>query len=115
MTLRVDGRPVALRLAPGGRLSHPPGQGGLRTTRVELDLDAPAHNARAVALRDATFPGRVGWRAVVVAPGRGTAVRSSVPAEDPTARPAPLPARAAREPVARDARRGSPSRPARAR
>jgi nickel/cobalt exporter len=84
VTLRVDGRPVALRLAPGGRLSHPPGQGGLRTTRVELDLDAPARNARAVALRDATFPGRVGWRALVVAPGRGTAVRSSVPAEDPT-------------------------------
>src|SRR4051812_29401706 len=85
VTLRVDGRPVALRLAPGGTLSHPPGQGGLRTTRVELDLDARARNARSVALRDATFPGRVGWRAVVVAPGRGTAVRSSVPAEDPTA------------------------------
>jgi nickel/cobalt transporter (NicO) family protein len=85
VTLHVDGRPVALRLAPGGRLSHPPGQGGLRTTRVELDLDAPARDARAVALRDTTFPGRVGWRAVVVAPGRGTAVRSSVPAEDPTA------------------------------
>src|SRR4051812_30830824 len=85
VTLRVDGRPVALRLAPGGTLSHPPGQGGLRTTRVELDLDAPARNARTVALRDATFPGRVGWRAVAVAPGRGTAVRSSVPAKDPTA------------------------------
>ena len=85
LTLRIDDRPVALRLAPGGRLSHPPGQGGLRTTRVELDLDAQAKNARAVAVRDATFPGRVGWRAVVVAPGRGTAVRSSVPAEDPTA------------------------------
>jgi nickel/cobalt transporter (NicO) family protein len=85
VTLRVDGRPVALRLAPGGRLSHPPGQGGLRTTRVELDLDAPARDPGAVALRDATFPGRVGWRAIVVAPGRGTAVRSSVPAADPTA------------------------------
>jgi nickel/cobalt exporter len=85
VTLRVDGRAVPLRLAPGGRLSHPPGQGGLRTTRVELDLDAPARNARAVVLRDETFPGRVGWRAVVVAPGRGTAVRSSVPARDPTA------------------------------
>jgi len=85
VTLRVDGRPVALRLARGGALSHPPGQGGLRTTGVGLDLDAPARNARAVAVRDATFPGRVGWRAVVVAPGRGTAVRSSVPADDPTA------------------------------
>jgi nickel/cobalt transporter (NicO) family protein len=85
LTLRVDGRPVALGLAPGGRLSHPAGQGGLRTTRVELDLYAPARRARTVTLRDATFPGRVGWRAVIVAPGRGTAVRSSVPAQDPTA------------------------------
>jgi nickel/cobalt transporter (NicO) family protein len=84
VTLRVDGRAVALRLAPGGALSHPMGQGGLRTTRVELDLVAPTRGARAVALDDATFPDRVGWRAVVVAPGRGTAVRSSVPAQDPT-------------------------------
>ena len=85
VTLRIDGRAVALRLAPGGALSHPPGQGGLRTTRVELDLDAPARGARGVALDDATFPDRVGWRAVVIAAGRGTAVRSSVPAQDPTA------------------------------
>jgi nickel/cobalt transporter (NicO) family protein len=85
VTLRVDGRPVALRLAPGGALSHPAGQGGLRTTRVELDLDAPARGARRVALHDATFPGRVGWKAVVAAPGAGTAVRASVPAQDPTA------------------------------
>jgi len=84
VTLRIDGRPVALRLGPGGALSHPMGQGGLRTTRVELDLTAPARGARAVELHDATFPGRVGWRAVVVVPGRGTAVRSSVPAADPT-------------------------------
>jgi nickel/cobalt exporter len=84
VTLRVDGRPVALRLAPGGALSHPAGQGGLRTTRVELELSAAAPGARAVALDDATFPDRVGWRAVVVAPGRGTAVRSTVTAQDPT-------------------------------
>jgi nickel/cobalt exporter len=84
VTLRVDGRRAALRLAAGGALSHPRGQGGLPTTRVVLDLAASARDARTVELRDATFPDRVGWRAVVVAPGRGTAVRSSVPAEDPT-------------------------------
>ena len=84
VTLRIDGRPVALRLAAGGALSHPMGQGGLPTTRVELDLAAPARDARTVDLDDATFADRVGWRAVVVAPGRGTAVRSSVPAQDPT-------------------------------
>src|SRR4051794_33299177 len=83
VTLTVDGRPVPLRLKPGGALAHPRGQGGLPTTRVELDLDAPARGAHAVALSDATFPDRVGWRTVIVAPGEGTAVRSSVPGTDP--------------------------------
>lgn len=32
----------------------------------------------------ATFPGRVGWHAIVARPGRGTAVRSDVPSVDPT-------------------------------
>jgi len=85
LSVRVDGRRVALRLRPGGALSHPMGQGGLPTTRVELDLDAPAPGARAAEVTDATFPDRVGWRAVVVAPGRGTTVRSSVATTDPTA------------------------------
>ena len=39
---------------------------------------------RRVELRDDTFPGRVGWKAVVAAPGEGTAVRSSAPSGDPT-------------------------------
>ena len=84
VTLRVDGRPVALRLAPGGTLTHPMGQGCLRTTRVELDLAARVARGRSVVLADETFPDRVGWKAIVVARGRGTAVRSSVPAQDPT-------------------------------
>ena len=70
LELTVDGRGVALRPTGEGTVAHPEGQGGLRTTRVEL--------------HDGTFPGRVGWKAVVVEPGRGTAVRSSAPAEDPT-------------------------------
>jgi ABC-type nickel/cobalt efflux system permease component RcnA len=35
-------------------------------------------------VRDDTFPGRVGWKAIVVRSAAGTAVRSSVPASDPT-------------------------------
>jgi nickel/cobalt transporter (NicO) family protein len=35
-------------------------------------------------LRDETFPGRLGWKAVVIQAGQGTDVRSSVPATDPT-------------------------------
>jgi nickel/cobalt transporter (NicO) family protein len=80
--LTVDGRPVALAVEPGARISFPPGQGGLNTTRVELQLTAPAGHR--VQFRDETFPGRVGWKSVVVAPAQGTDVRSSVPASDPT-------------------------------
>ena len=87
LALTVDGRPVALRPAAPARIAFPAGQGGLATTRVELRLSGVARAAgRTVRLRDATFPGRVGWKAIVAVPGRGTAVRSSVPAEDPTAR-----------------------------
>ena len=84
LMLTVDGHGVALRAAGAGTIAHPEGQGGLRTTRVELPLVARAEGARRVELRDGTFPGRVGWKAVVVEPGRGTAVRSSVAADDPT-------------------------------
>jgi nickel/cobalt exporter len=84
LRLTVDGRPAPLRVLAGARLTHPPGQGGLPLTRVELDLTAPARDPRTVAVHDGTFPGRVGWKAIVAAPGRNTAVRSSVPASDPT-------------------------------
>jgi nickel/cobalt transporter (NicO) family protein len=83
LTLTVDGRRVAL--VPGrATIAHPEGQGGLRTTRIELPLVARVEAPRRVELRDGTFPGRVGWKAIVVAPGDGTAVRSSAPATDPT-------------------------------
>jgi nickel/cobalt exporter len=84
VTLTVNGRGAALRILPGAKLSHPPGQGGLSLTRVELDLVASVARPRAVALHDGTFAGRVGWKDVIVHPGHGTAVKSSVPASDPT-------------------------------
>jgi ABC-type nickel/cobalt efflux system permease component RcnA len=84
LELKVDGRPVTLVVEPGARISFPVGQGGLHTTRVEARLGAPVDGARTVAFRDQTFPGRLGWKAVVVAPGKGTDVHSTVPASDPT-------------------------------
>jgi ABC-type nickel/cobalt efflux system permease component RcnA len=51
---------------------------------VVLALSAHVHGARAVTLHDGTFPGRLGWKAVVARPGSGTAVHSSVPSTDPT-------------------------------
>jgi nickel/cobalt transporter (NicO) family protein len=83
LVLTVDGRRIALQ--PGqAAIAHPEGQGGLRTTRIELPLVARVDDPRKVELRDGTFPGRVGWKAIVVEPGEGTAVRSSAPAGDPT-------------------------------
>ena len=86
LALQVGDRTVPLR--PGaGRIAFPRGQGGLPTTRVEVALRASADTVgRTVGLRDRTFPGRAGWKAILARPGRGTAVRSSVPSEDPTAR-----------------------------
>ncbi|HEX8074926.1 MAG TPA: sulfite exporter TauE/SafE family protein [Thermoleophilaceae bacterium] len=85
LRLTIDGRPAALVPVPGSaRISFPPGQGGLKLTRVELDLTAPARGARRIELRDDTFSSRLGWRAIVVEPGRGTTVRSTTPSGDPT-------------------------------
>lgn len=82
--LEVDGRPVPLAVQPGARISFPPGQGGLKLTRVELPLRADVSGARRVVVRDETFSGRVGWKAIEAEPGKGTAVRSSVFDQDPT-------------------------------
>ena len=72
------------RRSGAARLSFPDGQAGLSTTRYELALRAPAPGARRVRLEDRTYDGRVGWKAIVVEPGEGTAVRSQAPTGDPT-------------------------------
>jgi len=86
VTLTVGGRPVPLALRPGGRISFPMGAGGLHTTRAELLLGAKVATRGAVVVRDETFRGRIGWKAVLAEPGRGTAVRSDVTSTDPTHR-----------------------------
>jgi nickel/cobalt transporter (NicO) family protein len=80
----VDGRAAALEFGRQASITHPPGQGGLPLTRVELWLSAAVRAPRSVQVSDQTFPGRIGWKAIVVQPGTGTTVRSSVPATDPT-------------------------------
>jgi nickel/cobalt transporter (NicO) family protein len=60
----ADGRRIALA-ASTGTIAHRPGQGGLPTTRVELDLLGHATPRSGVRVADATFPGRVGWKAVL--------------------------------------------------
>jgi nickel/cobalt exporter len=84
LALTVDGRGVALRPARSPQLTFPSGAGGLDTTRLELTLNAAVENPARVSLQDDTFPGRVGWKAIVAAPGDGTAVRTSTQTGDPT-------------------------------
>jgi nickel/cobalt transporter (NicO) family protein len=84
LVLSVDGRRVPLQLDGRGRASFPEGSGGLPTSRFEFRLTASVDSPRSVRLRDNTFEDRVGWRAIVSAPGAGTAVRTGVPSSDPT-------------------------------
>jgi nickel/cobalt transporter (NicO) family protein len=84
LVLTVDGRPTELHQAARPRLTFPTGAGGLTTTRLELPLNAAVDAPRRVQLQDNTFPGRVGWKAIVSAPGSGTAVRTTTPSGDPT-------------------------------
>jgi nickel/cobalt transporter (NicO) family protein len=96
LALTVDGKRVPLRpvgdeSAHSGRsadrsarVSFPPGSGGLPTSRFDFRLTASVDSPRAVRLRDDTFEDRIGWRAIVAAPGEGTAVRTGAPSGDPT-------------------------------
>ena len=84
LALTVGAARVRLVPAGPGTLALRPGQGGLKTTRATFDLRARVHAPRRVVLRDETFPGRVGWKAIRAVPGDGTAVRSSVAGDDPT-------------------------------
>jgi ABC-type nickel/cobalt efflux system permease component RcnA len=86
LRLEVDGRAAPLRPAGAARIEFPAGQGGLKVTRVEIPLVARVRDPRRVVLRDETFEGRAGWKAIVAAPGAGTAVRATAPSGDPTDR-----------------------------
>jgi nickel/cobalt transporter (NicO) family protein len=66
VTAFADGRRVALT-ASRGTIAQRPGQGGLPTTRIELDLVGDAVPRSTVRVADGTFRGRVGWKAVLAA------------------------------------------------
>lgn len=66
LTLSVDDNAVALTPA-GVTVTTRPGAGGLRTIYLVADYDAPlGAGAHRLALRDASYPGRIGWHDVVV-------------------------------------------------
>jgi nickel/cobalt transporter (NicO) family protein len=83
ISLRVDGHGVSLRPLRNA-LAFPPGVAGLRTTRFESVYGSPRLRAGAHRLeyRDETFPGRIGWKEIVVQQGSGARVTSvSAPAQ----------------------------------
>ena len=69
---RVPLRPVKHVLA------FPPGQAGLRTTRLEVLLSSPplAHGGKLV-YRDRNYSGRIGWKEIVVRSGSGARIAGS--------------------------------------
>ncbi len=82
---RIGGAPASLREPVEAAIDYPAGVSDLVTTRVEARYEVPLPAPEAeVELRDDTYPGRVGWKAIQALPGTGTDVDSSVPAEDPT-------------------------------
>jgi nickel/cobalt transporter (NicO) family protein len=76
--LTVNGR--LARLSPVAHaLAHPPGAGGLRTTRLEVVLRGPRLSGpAAVTYRDTNYAGRIGWKEIVVgdAPSRSHELRA---------------------------------------
>jgi nickel/cobalt transporter (NicO) family protein len=64
--LELDGRPAAL--APlRTALAHPPGAGGLHTTRLEVILRGPPlQGSTHVTYRDGNYSDRIGWKEIVV-------------------------------------------------
>ena len=82
LRLRLDGRTVPLTTLDHA-LAFPPGAAGLRTLRFEAVYASPelAGDRSRLAFEDGSFPGRIGWKEVVLQSGHGArASDSSVPA-----------------------------------
>jgi nickel/cobalt exporter len=82
LELTVDGR--RSMLTPIRRvLAFPPGQAGLRTTRLEVVFRGPELSGTSrIAYRDANYPGRIGWKEITAQPQAGARLRAStVPAK----------------------------------
>jgi nickel/cobalt transporter (NicO) family protein len=80
LSVTVDGRPVVVR-RDRTRLVLPAGQAGLRTSRLELDLDLAGIRLRAapshISYSSRYAADRIGWKEVVVARRDGAAVTAT--------------------------------------
>jgi ABC-type nickel/cobalt efflux system permease component RcnA len=66
LTIRLDGRPVALRVVRTA-IAHPPGAAGLRTTRFQAILVGPpvASDVR-IDVVNRNYANRIGWKEIVL-------------------------------------------------
>lgn len=78
-TLEVNGRRVPWRVA-GGDLTHPEGQGGLKTTRLVCEFVADVAPTGTITFTDAHDPDRIGWREITVASSEVRLTPPEVPA-----------------------------------
>lgn len=88
ITLKVNGLPVPLTLGAAD-LTFPPGNGGLPTLRLELNLQASLSGltSGSIEYTDTNLVDRVGWKEVIALPAEGTMFKeSSVPQTDLTSR-----------------------------
>lgn len=83
LSLKVGGQRVALRPIRHA-LGFPPGAAGLRTTRLEAVFATPSLGTgpKRLVYRDDTFPGRIGWKEIVVRADSGSRLRSATAPED---------------------------------
>jgi nickel/cobalt exporter len=77
LVVTVDGRRAALTPVRHV-LAFPPGQAGLRTTRLEVVFRGPSLAGRStIGFRDTNFAGRIGWKEITVKPSSGARLLSS--------------------------------------
>lgn len=85
--LTVNGRAIPLSPdAAAGDTGLRPGQGGLQILRVELPLSGtlPSGGPFRAGYRDDSFGDRLGWKEIVIRPGKGVVLTSSTAATHDT-------------------------------
>jgi nickel/cobalt exporter len=78
LSLQLDGKPVALTVADHS-VKFLPGQGGLQVMRLEINLSGGSltSGAHQGSYRDDNYPGRLGWKEVVVQASGGAQLQQA--------------------------------------
>ncbi len=76
LALAVDGDEQPLTVLTQD-ITYPEGQGGLRTLRISLLLEAQTQDATSVEFADTNYSDRIGWKEVIVNPAQGVVLSQS--------------------------------------